>query len=66
MAAEVAADAFLKGTQVTMADGTTKPVEQVDLGDEVAEGGKVFAAGKFLDDRTYMTTKELKFQEATW
>ena len=32
-----------------MADGTTKPVEQVDLGDEVAIGGKVFAVGRFLN-----------------
>jgi hypothetical protein len=39
---------FLKGTQVTMADGSTKAIEQVDLGDNVAKGGKVFATGKFL------------------
>ena len=39
---------FLAGTLVTMADGSTKPVEQVDLKDNVAEGGKVFATGKFL------------------
>ena len=39
---------FLKGTQVTMADGSTKSIEQVDLGDKVAKGGKVFATGKFL------------------
>ena len=31
-----------------MFDGTRKPVEQVDLGNEVAIGGKVFATGKFL------------------
>ena len=31
-----------------MADGSTKAVEKVDLGDNVAEGGKVFAAGRFL------------------
>jgi hypothetical protein len=39
---------FLAGTLVTMADGSTKPVEKVDLKDNVAEGGKVFATGKFL------------------
>jgi hypothetical protein len=39
---------FLKGTLITMLDGSTKPVEQVDLGNEVAIGGKVFATGKFL------------------
>ena len=39
---------FLKGTQVTMADGSTKAIEKVDLGDKVAKGGKVFATGKFL------------------
>ena len=31
-----------------MLDGTRKPVEQVDLGNKVAIGGKVFATGKFL------------------
>jgi hypothetical protein len=31
-----------------MADGSTKAIEQVDLGDNVAKGGKVFATGKFL------------------
>jgi len=39
---------FLKGTLVTMADGSTKEIEKVDLGDVVAAGGKVFATGKFL------------------
>ena len=39
---------FLKGTLITMLDGTRKPVEQVDLGNQVAIGGKVFATGKFL------------------
>jgi hypothetical protein len=39
---------FLAGTPITMADGTIKPVEQVDLGDEVAVGGLVFGTGKFL------------------
>jgi len=36
-----------------MADGSTKPVEQVDLGDEIAEGGKVFAAGRFLTEELH-------------
>jgi hypothetical protein len=44
---------FLKGTLITMADGTTKPVEQVDLGDKVAVGGKVFAVGRFLNTELY-------------
>ena len=44
---------FLAGTPITMADGTTKPVEQVDLRDEVAMGGYVFATGKFLIDNLY-------------
>ena len=39
---------FLADTLITMADGTTKEVQKVDLGDNVAEGGKVFATGKFL------------------
>ena len=44
---------FLPDTPITMADGSTKPVKDVDLGDEVAEGGKVFAAGRFLIDNLY-------------
>jgi hypothetical protein len=44
---------FLKGTPITMANGSTKPVDQVDLGDKVAEGGKVFAAGRFLINDLY-------------
>ena len=36
-----------------MLDGTKKPVEQVDLGDKVAEGGLVFAVGKFLNTELY-------------
>ena len=44
---------FLPATPITMADGSTKPVKDVDLGDEVAKGGKVFAAGRFLIDNLY-------------
>ena len=44
---------FVAGTPITMADGTTKPVEQVDLRDEVAVGGYVFATGKFIIDNLY-------------
>ena len=44
---------FIKGTLITMLDGTKKPVEQVDLGDEVAVGGKVFAVGRFLNTELY-------------
>ena len=44
---------FLPGTLVTMADGSTKPIEQIDLQDNVAVGGFVFATGKFLIDNLY-------------
>jgi len=44
---------FIAGTMITMADGTQKPVEQVDIRDEVAVGGFVFATGKFLIDNLY-------------
>jgi hypothetical protein len=44
---------FVAGTPITMADGTTKPVELVDLRDEVAVGGYVFATGKFIIDNLY-------------
>jgi hypothetical protein len=44
---------FIAGTLITMADGTFKEVEKVDIGDEVAVGGKVFATGKFLIDNLY-------------
>ena len=44
---------FLPDTPITMADGTKKPVKDVDIGDKVAEGGKVFATGKFLVENLY-------------
>ena len=44
---------FMAGTLITMSDGSYKPVELVDIGDEVAVGGKVFATGKFLIDNLY-------------
>jgi len=39
---------FLAGTLVQMANGTQKPIEQIDIGDSVSVGGFVFATGKFL------------------
>ena len=44
---------FAKGTLITMQDGSKKPVEKIDIGDEVAVGGTVFAAGRFLIDNLY-------------
>ena len=44
---------FIAGTMITMHDGSLKPVEQVDIGDTVSIGGKVFATGKFLIDNLY-------------
>ena len=44
---------FIAGTMITMSDGALKPVEQVDIGDTVSIGGKVFATGKFLIDNLY-------------
>jgi hypothetical protein len=44
---------FIAGTMITMADGSFKAVETVDIGDEVLVGGKVFATGKFLIDNLY-------------
>ena len=41
---------FIAGTLVTMADGSQKAVELIDIRDEVAVGGFVFATGKFLID----------------
>jgi hypothetical protein len=39
---------FLAGTPVIMADGSTKPIEEIELEDNVAVGGYVFATGKFI------------------
>ena len=41
---------FIAGTMISMADGSQKAVELVDIRDEVAVGGFVFATGKFLID----------------
>ena len=63
---------FLAGTPITMADGTTKPVEQVDLKDEVAVGGFVFATGKFLIDNLYdyqgikVSGEHMVKEDGTW
>jgi len=63
---------FIKGTLITMADKTTKPVEQVDLGDEVAVGGKVFAVGRFLNTELYdykgikVSGSHMVNEEGTW
>ena len=43
-------ECFLAGTMISMADGTKKKVEKIDLGDIVEVGGKVFATGKFLTE----------------
>jgi len=43
-------ECFLAGTMISMADGTKKEVEKIDLGDVVKVGGKVFATGKFLTE----------------
>ena len=47
------AGCFIKGTLITMLDGSKKPVEKVNLGDNVAVGGKVFAVGRFLNTELY-------------
>ena len=63
---------FIKGTLITMLDGTTKPVEQVDLGDEVAVGGSVFAVGRFLNTELYdykgikVSGSHMVNEEGTW
>jgi hypothetical protein len=44
---------FIAGTPITMADGSTKPVEEVTLRDQVAVGGFVFGCGKFLVNDLY-------------
>lgn len=63
---------FIAGTPITMADGSTKPVEQVDLRDEVAVGGFVFATGKFLIDNLYdykgikVSGEHMVKEDGTW
>jgi len=44
---------FLAGTLVTMADGTKKSIETIELGENVALGGFVFAKGSFLVEDLY-------------
>ena len=63
---------FLKGTLVTMLDGSKKEIEKIDLGDEVAKGGKVFATGKFLVNNLYdyrgikVSGSHMVFEEGNW
>jgi hypothetical protein len=44
---------FSSDTLVTMADNTTKPIIDIDLKDNIAIGGFVFALGKFLINDLY-------------
>ncbi len=44
---------FLPDTLVKMVDGSTKKIIDVDIGDEFAEGGSVFAVGRFLNTELY-------------
>ena len=44
---------FSSDTLVTMADNTTKPIIDIDLKDNIAIGGPVFALGKFLINDLY-------------
>jgi hypothetical protein len=63
---------FLKGTLVTMLDGSKKEIQEIDLGDEVAKGGKVFATGKFLVNNLYdykgikVSGSHMVFEEGNW
>lgn len=45
---------FAAGTLVLMSDGTRRPVEEVRVGDELAEGGTVLATGRFLASDLYL------------
>ena len=44
---------FSPDTLITMADNTTKPIIDIDLKDNIAIGGPVFALGKFLINDLY-------------
>lgn len=44
---------FAPGTCLLMADGTERPIEQIRIGDRVAEGGLVLATGRFLASDMY-------------
>jgi len=63
---------FAKGTLISMADGTTKPVEDVDISDEVKLGGFVFATGKFLINNLYeykgiqVSGSHMVFEDDKW
>lgn len=45
---------FAPGTCVRMADGTERPIEQIRIGDRVAEGGVVLATGRFIASDMYL------------
>jgi len=63
---------FAKGTLISMADGTTKSVEDVDISDEVKLGGFVFATGKFLINNLYeykgiqVSGSHMVFEDGKW
>lgn len=45
---------FVAGTPVLMADGTEKNVEDLELGDQVLEGGMVHGIAKALNDEMFL------------
>ena len=55
-AAQAAASCFLAGTPVTLPDGTTKPIEELDVDDVVGLGGQVTMVMKGKSDHYYCHT----------
>jgi len=44
---------FLKGTLIQLDDGSKKPIEKLELNDEVLLGGRVYLIGSSLSDNIY-------------
>lgn len=63
---------FAPGTCVRMMDGTERPIEQIRVGDLLADGGRVFMTGRFLASDLYrldgveVTGDHLVRGEAGW
>lgn len=63
---------FIAGTLVTMKDGSRKPVQMIQLGDELMYGGKVFGLGQIMVEEVYchknsvVSGTHAVFENGTW
>lgn len=70
--AQAKAACFLAGTPITMEDGSKKPIEKIDIEDELMHGGFVYGCGKAIGSDFYnyngvtVTGSHAVFENGKW